>query len=200
VIQLDVMHRSAWRDCLKNPDGGRTCALPGEENGSEGPPLGASRHQRPCLEGSLLRLFGQSRKGYSPKFVRHARFPDLLRRHRPAKIGEGPGSQERSSRARGNPIKIVLGLLVVLLFVALAVGGLVLVQRLVPIERRLAHNDVAGFIYAVLGVAYAVLLGLMVVAVWQDWQAAQETATQDGDPGSQRAGRRLLARPRPARA
>jgi hypothetical protein len=37
----------------------------------------------------------------------------------------------------------------VLLFVAVAVGGLVLVQRLVPLERRQAHNDVAGFIYAV---------------------------------------------------
>ena len=66
-------------------------------------------------------------------------------------------------------------------FVALAVGGLVLVQRLVPIERRQEHNDVAGFIYAVLGVAYAVLLGLMVVADWQDWQAAQETATQEAN-------------------
>ena len=69
----------------------------------------------------------------------------------------------------------------VLLFVAGAVGGLVLVQRLVPIERRLAHNDVAGFIYAVLGVAYAVLLGLMVVAVWQDWQAAEEEATHEAN-------------------
>ena len=67
------------------------------------------------------------------------------------------------------------------LFVAGAVGGLVLVRRLVPIERRLAHNDVAGFIYAVLGVAYAVLLGLMVVAVWQDWQAAQDSATQEAN-------------------
>jgi hypothetical protein len=67
------------------------------------------------------------------------------------------------------------------LFVAGAVGGLVLVQRLVPIERRLAHNDVAGFIYAVLGVAYAVLLGLMVVAVWQDWQAAQDSATHEAN-------------------
>ena len=63
------------------------------------------------------------------------------------------------------------------LFVAFAVGGLVLVQRLVPIERRQEHNDVAGFIYAVLGVAYAVLLGLMVVAVWQDWQDARDSAT-----------------------
>jgi uncharacterized membrane protein YraQ (UPF0718 family) len=67
------------------------------------------------------------------------------------------------------------------LFVAGAVGGLVLVQRLVPIERRMQHNDVAGFIYAVLGVTYAVLLGLMVVAVWQDWQAAHDSATQEAN-------------------
>jgi hypothetical protein len=71
--------------------------------------------------------------------------------------------------------------LVVLLFVAGAVGGLVLVQRLVSTERRLEHNDVAGFIYAVLGVAYTVLLGLMLVAVWQDWQAAQDSATQEAN-------------------
>jgi hypothetical protein len=71
--------------------------------------------------------------------------------------------------------------LVVSSFVALAVGGLVLVQRLVPIERRQEHNDVAGFIYAVLGVAYAVLLGLMVVADWQDWQQARESATQEAN-------------------
>jgi uncharacterized membrane protein YraQ (UPF0718 family) len=69
----------------------------------------------------------------------------------------------------------------ILLFVAGGVGGLVLVQRLVPIERRQAHNDVAGFIYAVLGVAYAVLLGLMVVAVWQDWEAARDSATQEAN-------------------
>ena len=68
-----------------------------------------------------------------------------------------------------------------MLFVAGAIGGLVLVQRLVPIERRREHNDVAGFIYAVLGVAYAVLLGLMVVAVWQDWQEAQESVTQEAN-------------------
>lgn len=54
----------------------------------------------------------------------------------------------------------------------LATGGLVLVQRLVPIAVRRQHNDVAGFIYAVLGVVYAVLLGLMVVAVWEEWNTA----------------------------
>jgi Protein of unknown function (DUF4239) len=57
--------------------------------------------------------------------------------------------------------------------VILAVAGLVLVQRLVPPERREGQNNVAGFIYAVLGVAYAVLLAFVVIAVWQDYEAAQ---------------------------
>jgi uncharacterized membrane protein YraQ (UPF0718 family) len=74
-----------------------------------------------------------------------------------------------------------LGLSIVSLFVIVAVGGLILVQRLVPSAQREEHNDVAGFIYAVLGVAYAVLLGLMVVAVWQDWQEAEETATDEAN-------------------
>ena len=54
-----------------------------------------------------------------------------------------------------------------------AVAGLVLVQRLVPPERREGQNDVAGFIYAVLGVAYAVLLAFVAIVVWQDYQTAQ---------------------------
>jgi hypothetical protein len=53
-----------------------------------------------------------------------------------------------------------------------AVAGLVLVQRLVPPERREGQNDVAGFIFAVLGVAYAVLLAFVVIAVWQDYETA----------------------------
>lgn len=78
-------------------------------------------------------------------------------------------------------INIVLGLFLVALFVAAAVGGLFLVQRLVPATNRREHNDVAGFIYAVLGVAYAVLLGLMVVAVWQDRQIAEDAATDEAN-------------------
>jgi protein-S-isoprenylcysteine O-methyltransferase Ste14 len=54
-----------------------------------------------------------------------------------------------------------------------AVVGLVLVQRLVPPDLREEQNNVAGFIYAVLGVAYAVLLAFMLIAVWQDYKMAQ---------------------------
>jgi fumarate reductase subunit D len=64
-------------------------------------------------------------------------------------------------------------ILTVFVPVLVAVAGLVLVQRLVPPERREGQNDVAGFIYAVLGVAYAVLLAFVVIAVWQDYETAK---------------------------
>ena len=62
-------------------------------------------------------------------------------------------------------MRVLTGLLIVAVATVVAVGGLVLVQRLYSTERRKQHNDVAGFIYAVLGVSYAVLLGLMLIAV-----------------------------------
>ena len=76
-------------------------------------------------------------------------------------------------------INIVFGLLVVVVAVLIAVAGLTLVQRLVPSRVRQEHNDVAGFIYAVLGVIYAVLIALMVVAVWEDFAAARDTAERE---------------------
>jgi protein-S-isoprenylcysteine O-methyltransferase Ste14 len=65
--------------------------------------------------------------------------------------------------------------------VLVAVVGLLLVQRLVPPERREEHNDVAGFIYAVLGVAYAVVLAFMLIAVWQDYNTAQTTVESEAN-------------------
>src|SRR3954470_18913219 len=78
-------------------------------------------------------------------------------------------------------MRISTGLFLVALAVVVAVVGLVLVQRLVPTERRKQHNDVAGFIYAVLGVSYAVLLGLMLIAVWEHWNAAQDVASDEAN-------------------
>jgi hypothetical protein len=78
-------------------------------------------------------------------------------------------------------VRIVVSLLLICLAVLLAVGGLVLVERLMPTRRRLRQNDVAGFIYAVLGVAYSVLLGLVVVAVWEEWNAATAAVDQEAN-------------------
>jgi hypothetical protein len=62
-----------------------------------------------------------------------------------------------------------------------ALAGLELVQRLVPATSRQRHNDVAGFIYAALGVIYAVLLALVVIAVWEEYEAASETVEQEAN-------------------
>lgn len=78
-------------------------------------------------------------------------------------------------------MRVLTGLMIVAVATLVAVGGLVLVQSLVPTERRKQHNDVAGFIYAVLGVSYAVLLGLMLIAVWEQWNAAQDVASDEAN-------------------
>src|ERR687898_3355798 len=76
---------------------------------------------------------------------------------------------------------VVYGVLVVCGACLAAVIGLAIVQRLVPATIRKEHNDVAGFIYAVLGVIYAVLLALVVIAVWEDFGRARETVEQEAN-------------------
>jgi hypothetical protein len=74
---------------------------------------------------------------------------------------------------------LIPGLFTISLLVLVSVAGLVMVQHFVPTEVRKRHNDVAGFIYAVVGIAYAMLLGLMVVAVWEQYQMARSTAERE---------------------
>jgi Protein of unknown function (DUF4239) len=74
---------------------------------------------------------------------------------------------------------LVLSLAIVALTVALAVGGLVLVRRSVELGTLEAHHDVAGFILAVVGVVYAVLLAFLVVVVWQQYEDSRATANEE---------------------
>jgi hypothetical protein len=76
---------------------------------------------------------------------------------------------------------VVYGVLVVGGVCLLALGGFELVQRLVPASSRQQHNDVAGFIYAALGVIYAVLLALVVIAVWEEYGGAGDTVEQEAN-------------------
>ena len=78
-------------------------------------------------------------------------------------------------------LTVVYGVLVVGTVCLAALAGLELVQRLVPVDSRRPHNDVAGFIYAALGVIYAVLLALVVIAVWEEYQTASETVEQEAN-------------------
>jgi hypothetical protein len=90
-------------------------------------------------------------------------------------------SDEQACSEKRFPMSTFTGLLLIAVATVISVVGLVLVQRLVATERRKQHNDVAGFIYAVLGVSYAVLLGLMLIAVWEQWNAAEDTATEEAN-------------------
>ncbi len=52
---------------------------------------------------------------------------------------------------------------------ALSVAGLMVFHYSVPHKLRSLHNDLAGFVLAIVGVIYAVLLAFIAVAVWQNY-------------------------------
>lgn len=61
----------------------------------------------------------------------------------------------------------ILALFIVGVFAGVSILGLLLVRSFIPHHRLKSHNDVAGPIFATLGVIYAVLLAFVVVIVWE---------------------------------
>jgi hypothetical protein len=75
----------------------------------------------------------------------------------------------------------VVGILVIVGLALLLGGGTFALERLLPSHRRERHNDVVGFVYAVVGVAYAVLLGLVVIAAWNTLDEAEANTYTETD-------------------
>lgn len=71
------------------------------------------------------------------------------------------------------------GAVVVSLAVALAVGGLVVVQRLVPLSLRETHNAATGTIFAALYVLFGVTVGFSLLLVWQQYDAAEKVTARE---------------------
>jgi len=63
-------------------------------------------------------------------------------------------------------------------FVLLSIGMARLTHSLAATEVLRDHNDLAGFIFAVVGVIYAVLLGFIAIGVWERYTGA-ESRTYD---------------------
>jgi hypothetical protein len=78
----------------------------------------------------------------------------------------------------------LLGVLIVGLSAGLSMLGLIVVHRFVPLERRRAHNDVAGYLSNIAAFVYAVLLAFIAVATWQDFGTAQSTAQLEANAAS----------------
>jgi hypothetical protein len=72
-------------------------------------------------------------------------------------------------------------LLVIVVCTAIACGGHVLVRRSFPKVAFHEHNEVAGFIVAVAGVLYAVLLGFLTIVVWQHFDETENRAASEAD-------------------
>jgi len=63
--------------------------------------------------------------------------------------------------------------------VVVAVGGLLFLRLVLHLPRDKGAHDVAGFLYAVIGVIYGVLLAFVVFAVWQRYDAIDQAVTAE---------------------
>jgi len=71
------------------------------------------------------------------------------------------------------------GMAIVVFSVLASWGGLYVFDRFVHVSIRSRHNDVAGFIIAIIGVVYAVLLAFIAVAAWQSYDAANSVVQSE---------------------
>jgi uncharacterized protein YacL len=67
---------------------------------------------------------------------------------------------------------IPLLFLILFAVVGFSLVGLWIIRRFFSHEIMKSHNDVAGFMFATLGVIYAVLLAFVVVVVWENYERA----------------------------
>jgi Protein of unknown function (DUF4239) len=65
------------------------------------------------------------------------------------------------------------------LFVGFFISGFLLVSNFVQHSKMEIHNEVAGFIYAVVGVIYAVLLAFVVISVWVQYTDAEKNVNTE---------------------
>jgi hypothetical protein len=94
-------------------------------------------------------------------------------------LGSCYGTTSDERRTESTITTAFLGLLVVLLAVILAVGGLILVQRLVPLSTRESHNNAIGIIYAALYVMFGVMVGFSAYLVLNKYTTSQNTAKSE---------------------
>lgn len=73
----------------------------------------------------------------------------------------------------------LLFVLLVIVVPAAAIGLQVLVRRRWPHLAEGDHNDVAGFIIAIVGVIYAVLLAFVVIVSWEQYSRAESVVGQE---------------------
>lgn len=72
----------------------------------------------------------------------------------------------------------------IVVFAALTMLVHALVRRLVPYPVLAKHNDITGFLLAIVGPIYAVLLAFVVILAWESFDAANRTAIDEAAAAS----------------
>lgn len=67
----------------------------------------------------------------------------------------------------------ITGVVLIILFPLATVAIQAFLRRAVPALKEREHNEVAGFLVAVIGVAYAVIAGFTIIALWENFTDAQ---------------------------
>jgi len=75
----------------------------------------------------------------------------------------------------------ITGLLMVASTVGVAILGLLLVRRLVPLDLLQMHHEVGGYIIGVMGTIYAVILAFVVFVVWNQYQMANAAVVAEAN-------------------
>jgi hypothetical protein len=76
---------------------------------------------------------------------------------------------------------IVAFVAVIVAIVVAALLGLTIVRRTVSHDRLAQHTDIAGYVYAVIGVIYAVILAQVVIAAWEEYRDARSVAADEAN-------------------
>lgn len=75
----------------------------------------------------------------------------------------------------------LLGICIIGGAVLLSIGGLLIVRKYIPAKKFKSHNDVAGFIFATLGVIYAVMLAFLVIVAWENFDQSDSNVVKEAN-------------------
>ena len=67
----------------------------------------------------------------------------------------------------------ITGVVLIIVFPLATVAIQAILRRVVPALKKTEHNEVAGFLVAVIGVVYAVIAGFTIFALWENFTEAQ---------------------------
>lgn len=75
----------------------------------------------------------------------------------------------------------LLVFIVAAVYIALSILGLYVIRAFHSPAKLKLHNDVAGFIFATIGVTYAVLLAFVVIITWQNFDEAHKSVSREAN-------------------